>query len=97
MFQTPNEPGECTLREVSRTLNLNIRSRTSARESAIANGLCLVNPMHVTAAVYVNYDEPSASAHRRPPQGDRRVARARTLGAASHIVQSACISDNDLR
>jgi Uncharacterised protein family UPF0047 len=28
-----------------------------ARESAIANGLCLVNPMHITAAVYVNYDE----------------------------------------
>jgi len=27
------------------------------RESGIANGLCLVNPMHITAAVYVNDDE----------------------------------------
>jgi len=27
------------------------------RETEIANGLCLVNPMHVTAAVYVNDDE----------------------------------------
>ena len=27
------------------------------RESEIENGLCLVNPMHITAAVYVNDDE----------------------------------------
>jgi secondary thiamine-phosphate synthase enzyme len=27
------------------------------RESEIQNGLCLVNPMHITAAVYVNDDE----------------------------------------
>jgi len=27
------------------------------RETEITNGLCLVNPMHVTAAVYVNDDE----------------------------------------
>jgi secondary thiamine-phosphate synthase enzyme len=27
------------------------------RESGIANGLCLVNAMHITAAVYVNDDE----------------------------------------
>jgi secondary thiamine-phosphate synthase enzyme len=26
-------------------------------ESGIADGLCLVNPMHITAAVYVNDDE----------------------------------------
>ena len=26
-------------------------------ESGIENGLCLVNPMHITAAVYVNDDE----------------------------------------
>ena len=34
-----------------------------ARESAIANGLCLVDPMHITAAVYVNYDERSLLQH----------------------------------
>jgi secondary thiamine-phosphate synthase enzyme len=28
------------------------------RESGIRHGLCLVNPMHITAAVYVNDDEP---------------------------------------
>ena len=27
------------------------------RESGIQHGLCLVNPMHITAAVYVNDDE----------------------------------------
>jgi secondary thiamine-phosphate synthase enzyme len=27
------------------------------RQSGIAEGLCLVNPMHITAAVYVNDDE----------------------------------------
>jgi secondary thiamine-phosphate synthase enzyme len=27
------------------------------REACIAEGLCLVNPMHITAAVYVNDDE----------------------------------------
>ena len=28
------------------------------RQSGVANGLCLVNAMHITASVYINDDEP---------------------------------------
>jgi secondary thiamine-phosphate synthase enzyme len=38
-------------------LNLTPQVEEFVRESGIANGLCLVNPMHITAAVYVNDDE----------------------------------------
>jgi secondary thiamine-phosphate synthase enzyme len=35
-------------------LNITPQVEEFVRESGIANGLCLVNPMHITAAVYVN-------------------------------------------
>ncbi|MGZ4389442.1 MAG: secondary thiamine-phosphate synthase enzyme YjbQ [Gaiellaceae bacterium] len=38
-------------------LNITPQVEEFVRESWIANGLCLVNPMHITAAVYVNDDE----------------------------------------
>jgi secondary thiamine-phosphate synthase enzyme len=38
-------------------LNITPQVQNFIRESGIANGLCLVNPMHITAAVYVNDDE----------------------------------------
>jgi len=30
---------------------------SAVRESGVAEGLCLVNPMHITASVFVNDDE----------------------------------------
>jgi secondary thiamine-phosphate synthase enzyme len=38
-------------------LNITSQVEQFVRESGIQNGLCLVNPMHITAAVYVNDDE----------------------------------------
>jgi secondary thiamine-phosphate synthase enzyme len=38
-------------------LNITPQVEAFVRESGIAHGLCLVNPMHITAAVYVNDDE----------------------------------------
>ena len=38
-------------------LNITPQVEEFVGESGIANGLCLVNPMHITAAVYVNDDE----------------------------------------
>jgi secondary thiamine-phosphate synthase enzyme len=38
-------------------VNITPQVEEFVRESGIANGLCLVNPMHITAAVYVNDDE----------------------------------------
>jgi hypothetical protein len=42
------------------------------RDSGIQHGLCLVNPMHITAAVYVNDKE-----GRRSPSSSVRVRCAR--------------------
>jgi secondary thiamine-phosphate synthase enzyme len=39
-------------------LNITPDVQAFVRESGIEHGLCLVNPMHITAAVYVNDDEP---------------------------------------
>jgi secondary thiamine-phosphate synthase enzyme len=39
-------------------LNITPQVEEFVRESGIQHGLCLVNPMHITAAVYVNDDEP---------------------------------------
>ena len=39
-------------------LNITPEVQAFVRESGIEHGLCLVNPMHITAAVYVNDDEP---------------------------------------
>jgi len=38
-------------------LNITPQVEEFVRESGIDEGLCLVNPMHITAAVYVNDDE----------------------------------------
>ena len=38
-------------------LNITPQVEEFVRESGIDHGLCLVNPMHITAAVYVNDDE----------------------------------------
>src|SRR6266511_1036735 len=38
-------------------LNITPQVEEFVRESGIEHGLCLVNPMHITAAVYVNDDE----------------------------------------
>ena len=38
-------------------LNITPTVEDFVRESGIQHGLCLVNPMHITAAVYVNDDE----------------------------------------
>jgi secondary thiamine-phosphate synthase enzyme len=38
-------------------LNITAQVEEFVRQSGIRDGLCLVNPMHITAAVYVNDDE----------------------------------------
>jgi secondary thiamine-phosphate synthase enzyme len=38
-------------------VNITARVEEFVRKSGIEHGLCLVNPMHITAAVYVNDDE----------------------------------------
>ena len=49
-----------TLNVPSRIGFVNITPEVEAalRESGIQEGLCLVNPMHITASVFVNDDEP---------------------------------------
>jgi secondary thiamine-phosphate synthase enzyme len=49
-----------TLNVPSRIGFVNITPEVEAalRESGIEEGLCLVNPMHITASVFVNDDEP---------------------------------------
>jgi len=49
-----------TLNVPSRIGFVNITTEVEAalRESGIQEGLCLVNPMHITASVFVNDDEP---------------------------------------
>jgi secondary thiamine-phosphate synthase enzyme len=39
-------------------VNITAQVRDALRESGIREGLCLVNPMHITASVFVNDDEP---------------------------------------
>ncbi len=47
-FETPNRRDY---------VNITDRVEDFVRRSGIRHGLCLVNPMHITAAVYVNDDE----------------------------------------
>ncbi len=47
-FETPNRRDY---------LNITPQVEEFVRRSGIEHGLCLVNPMHITAAVYVNDDE----------------------------------------
>lgn len=57
------------MKSFTRTLTLDVPARMdfvsihdevsrAVRESAIAEGLCLVNAMHITASVFINDDEP---------------------------------------
>jgi secondary thiamine-phosphate synthase enzyme len=39
-------------------VNITAQVEEALRESGIAEGLCLVNAMHITASVYINDDEP---------------------------------------
>ena len=39
-------------------VNITDEVRAAVRESGVAEGLCLVNAMHITASVFVNDDEP---------------------------------------
>jgi secondary thiamine-phosphate synthase enzyme len=48
LFETPNRRDY---------VNITPRVEEFVRRSGIREGLCLVNPMHITAAVYVNDDE----------------------------------------
>jgi len=38
-------------------VNITPEVETAVRESGVQEGLCLVNPMHITASVFVNDDE----------------------------------------
>jgi len=39
-------------------VNITPEVERAVRESGVQEGLCLVNPMHITASVFVNDDEP---------------------------------------
>lgn len=39
-------------------INITDRVAAAVRSSGVAEGLCLVNAMHITASVYINDDEP---------------------------------------
>ncbi len=39
-------------------LNITPQVQEAVTTSAIRDGLCLVNPMHITASIYINDDEP---------------------------------------
>jgi secondary thiamine-phosphate synthase enzyme len=39
-------------------LNITPQVEAAVKKSAVKEGLCLVNPMHISASVYINDDEP---------------------------------------
>ena len=39
-------------------INITPQVESAIRKSGVQEGLCLVNPMHITASVYINDDEP---------------------------------------
>ncbi|MBU9888780.1 MAG: secondary thiamine-phosphate synthase enzyme YjbQ [Candidatus Omnitrophica bacterium] len=39
-------------------VNITPQVEAAVRKSGVKEGLCLVNPMHITASVYINDDEP---------------------------------------
>ena len=51
---------ELTFETKTRRAYLNITPEVEAavRKSGVKEGLCLVNPMHISASVYINDDEP---------------------------------------
>lgn len=38
-------------------INITLKVKDALRKSGVREGLCLVNPMHITASVYINDDE----------------------------------------
>lgn len=55
-FQTPERFG---------LLNITDTVQDAVRDSAVQEGLCLVNAMHITASVFINDDEPGLHADYR--------------------------------
>jgi len=55
---------ELTLEVPTRRAFLNITPQVAdaVRKSGVQDGLCLVNPMHITASVFINDDEPGLHA-----------------------------------
>jgi len=43
-------------------VNITSQVEAAVRESGVAEGLCLVNAMHITASVFINDDEPGLHA-----------------------------------
>jgi secondary thiamine-phosphate synthase enzyme len=43
--------------ELREYINITHQVKEAVRKSGIREGLCLVNPMHITASVYINDDE----------------------------------------
>ena len=39
-------------------INITPQVQSAVKKSGVKEGLCLVNPMHITASVYINDDEP---------------------------------------
>jgi len=72
-------------------INVTERVRAAVRQSGIREGLCLVSAMHITAAVYVNDEEPglkrdiSAWADRLAPPGDYEHHRTGESNGDAHL------------
>ena len=72
-------------------LNITDRVRAVVAQSGIAEGLCLVSAMHITAAVYVNDDERgllediSAWSDRLAPPGDYQHHRTGETNGDAHL------------
>ncbi len=81
-------------------VNITPEVEQAVRASGVAEGLCLVNAMHITASVFINDDEPGlhrdykkwleelapfdAESGAIPPQSHRRGQRRRAPQAADH-------------
>ena len=72
-------------------LNITPKVEAFVHESGIQHGLCLVNPMHITAAVYVNDDERGLVsdierwADRLAPPGDYAHHRTGESNGDAHL------------
>ena len=62
-------------------VNITPEVEAAVRESGVKEGLCLVNPMHITASVFVNDDEGGLRGLRALFR-NARPARARAAMAA---------------
>lgn len=57
-MKTYRETLEFNTRTRREYINITPRVEEALKKSAITEGLCLVNAMHITASVYINDDEP---------------------------------------